>query len=143
MTLVKFNKPVSKTFNNLFEELINDFPYVSGRELSSTVAPVNISETSDAYHVELSAPGRNKEDFNVSIEKDLFTISFEKNNETTDKEAKTVRKEFSYQNFKRSFSLDGKVDIEKIQAKYENGLLKFYLPKIEQVKETSKQISVQ
>jgi HSP20 family protein len=56
---------------------------------------------------------------------------------------KSIRKEFSFQGFKRSFSLDDKVDAATIQAKYENGLLKVYLPKKAEVKEAAKQITVQ
>ena len=143
MTLVKFNKPANRSFNNLFDELLNDFPVNYGKEWNNVVPPVNIAETPDAYHLELSVPGRNKEDFKVNIENGLLTISFEKKEETKDENIKSVRKEFAYQSFKRSFSLDEKIDVEKIQAKYENGLLKFFLPKKEQVKEATKQISIQ
>lgn len=143
MTLVKFNRPVSKPFNNLFDELLNDFPGNFGKEWNNAVPPVNIAETAEAYHLELSVPGRNKEDFKVNIENGLLTVSFEKKEETKDENVKSVRKEFSYQSFKRSFSLDEKIDVEKIQAKYENGILKFFLPKKEQVKEATKQISIQ
>ena len=144
MTLVKFNnKPNLKPFNYLIDEFFQGFPAVIAKDLGLNVPPVNISETNDAYHLELSAPGRNKEDFNVNIEKGLLTVSFEKKEETTKEDSKSIRKEFTYQNFKRSFSLDDKVDAEKIEAKYENGVLKFVLPKKEEVKQTPKQISIQ
>jgi HSP20 family protein len=143
MTLLRINKPAPRTFNNLFDELLNDFPAVLGKEWNGTVPPVNIAETVDAYQLELSVPGRNKEDFNVNIENGLLTVSYEKKEETKNETVKSIRKEFTYQSFKRSFSLDDKIDVEKIEAKYENGLLKFHLPKKEQVKETTKQISIQ
>lgn len=143
MTLVKFNKPVGRSFNNLFDELLNDFPGNYGKEWNNVVPPVNIVENKDAYHLELSVPGRNKEDFKVNIENGLLTVSFEKKEETKDESVKSIRKEFNYQSFKRSFSLDEKIEVEKIQAKYENGLLKFFLPKKEQVKEATKQIDIQ
>lgn len=143
MTLVKLNNPLPRTFNNIFHDLLNELPVAAGKDWNSNVPPVNIVETTDDYHLELSAPGRNKEDFNVSIEKGLLTISFEKKEETKSEDVKSVRKEFSFQSFKRSFSLDDKIDAEKIQAKYENGLLKFLLPKKEQAKEVTQQISIQ
>jgi len=127
----------------LFQDLLNELPVVSGKDWNSNVPPTNIVETADAYHLELSVPGRNKEDFNVNIDKGLLTISFEKKEETKNEDVKGIRKEFSYQSFKRSFSLDDKIDTEKIQAKYENGILKFLLPKKEQAKDTTKQISIQ
>lgn len=143
MTLTKFSRP-ARSFNNLFDEFLNDLPVAWNKEAGSThFPPVNIVETSDAYHVELSAPGRNKEDFAINLDNGLLTISYEKKEEKTSEEYKTVRKEFSFHSFKRSFTLDDKVNVENIQAKYENGLLKVLLPKKEQVKESAKQISVQ
>ncbi len=142
MTLVKLNNQ-PRTFNSLFHELFNEFPVANVNNWNSNVPPVNVAETTDAYHLELSVPGRNKEDFTVSIEKGLLTISFEKKEETKNEDVKSVRREFSFQSFKRSFSLDDKIDAEKIEAKYENGLLKFLLPKKEQAKDTTKQISIQ
>ena len=48
------------------------------------------------------------------------------------------RKEFSYQSFQRTFNLQkGVVDIDKIQAKYENGLLHLLIPKKEEAKQKS------
>ncbi|RYG00633.1 MAG: Hsp20/alpha crystallin family protein, partial [Chitinophagaceae bacterium] len=114
--------------------------------------PVNIHETKDGYHLEFNAAGRNKEDFKVEVEKGLLTISFEakevKAEETTEnKQAetdyKTVRREFKISSFKRSFNVDEKVDVDNIQAKYENGILKVFLPKKEVVAVTGKQINVQ
>ena len=70
-------------------------------------------------------------------------ISFEKKEETRTEDYKTVRKEFSFRSFKRSFNLDDRIDTNGIQAKYENGVLKLLLPKKEEKKESAKQISVQ
>ena len=143
MTLVKLNNQIPRSFNNLFQDFFNEFPVVAGKDWNTNTPPVNIVETTDAYHLELSAPGRNKEDFNVNIEKGLLTISFEKKEETKNEDVKGIRKEFGFQSFKRSFSLDDKIDTDNIQAKYENGILKFLLPKKEQAKDTTKQISIQ
>lgn len=141
MTLVKFNNRQVPGFNGLFNEFFSELPGYYAEH--NTSVPVNITETADAYHLELNAPGRNKEDFQVNIEKGLLTVSFEKKEETKNEDVKSVRREFTFKSFKRSFSLDEKVDAEGIQAKYENGLLKFYLPKKEQAKEVKKQISIQ
>ena len=69
-------------------------------------------------NLELSAPGRSKEDFKVSIENGLLTISYEKKEEVKNDDVKNVRREFSFKSFKRSFSLDEKVDAENIQANF-------------------------
>ena len=141
MTYVNFNRQAPRTFNSFFSELINDFP-VAGKDGIAN-PPVNIIETESDYQLELSVPGRNKEDFQVGVEKGLLTISYEKKEEAKVEGQKSIRKEFTYSGFKRSFSLDDKIDAENIQAKYENGLLKFVLPKKAEVKESTKQISIQ
>jgi HSP20 family protein len=142
MTFVKHHPA---NLGNLFDELFNGFPANWGRDVQTgfTTPPVNIHETNEGYHVELSAPGRNKEDFTVHVENGLLTISFEKKEETEQKTYKTIRKEFSYRSFKRSFSVDEKINAEAIQAKYENGVLKLFLPKKEAVKVAPKQITIE
>ena len=144
MTFVKVNNPVQKSINHFFDEFLNEIPATWGRNLQNSFnPPVNIAETKDAYHMELNAPGRNKEDFKINIENGLLTISFEKKSENVSEEVKSVRKEFSFESFKRSFTIDEKIQADNIQAKYENGVLKLYLPKKDEVKETPKQISIQ
>jgi HSP20 family protein len=141
MTLVKHNPA---NLGVIFDELFNGFPATWGRDVSNTAVPaVNIHETNEAYHVELNAPGRNKEDFKVNLEKGLLTISYEKKTEAENKDLKTIRKEFAYSSFKRSFTVDDKINTGGIQAKYENGVLKLYLPKKEEVVVTPQQIAIQ
>lgn len=91
----------------------------------------------------MNAPGRNKADFTISLEKGLLTIGYEKKEETPDKETSTIRREFSLNSFKRSFSIDEKINTNGIQAKYENGLLKIYLPKKEEVISNPQPIVIQ
>ena len=104
--------------------------------------PVNISETKDVYELEFNVPGRNKEDFKITVDKNILTVSFDKKEENKDENKKQIKKEFSLQSFKRSFTLDEKIISENIAAKYENGLLVLSLPKKEEVKVEAKQISV-
>jgi HSP20 family protein len=144
MTLVKINNRPVKTFDNIFDELFNSVPANWPSNQKSNSVPVNIYESKDGYHLEFSAPGRNKEDFKVELEKGQLTVSFELKEEAqADNDYKTVRKEFSLVSFKRSFNVEDKVNVDNIQAKYENGILKVYLPKKEEVAQAGKQINVQ
>jgi HSP20 family protein len=143
MTLVK-NNP--RMLNNVFDDFFFGFPQAWGRDAQATnfnMPAVNIHETTDGYHLELNAPGRNKEDFKINVENNLLTISFEKQEQAEQKEFKTIRREFSSKSFKRSFSLDDKVNAEAIQAKYENGVLQLFIPKKDEVKAAPKQITIQ
>ena len=143
MTLVKVNNNGHKSLSSFVDEFFQGFPAGLGRDESFGFPPVNIHETADAYHLELSAPGRNKEDFKLSVDNGQLTIGFEKKEEAKSEDYKTIRKEFSFRSFKRSFNLDERVDSSAIQAKYENGVLKLLLPKKEQVKESTRQIAIQ
>jgi HSP20 family protein len=143
MTMIKVQNPVQKSINSLFDEFFNELP-AFGKTVNNFFTPsVNIFETPDAYHLEVIAPGRNKEDFNVTVENGLLTISFTKKEEAKQEDYKVVRREFSFQSFKRSFNVDENIQTENIQAKYENGLLKLLLPKKAEVKQEVKSISIQ
>lgn len=102
-----------------------------------TVPAVNISEHKDDFLVSIAVPGMKKEDFNIDVEGNLITISCEKEESKEEKEAKFTRKEYSYSNFSRSFTLPDEVMKDKIEAHYENGVLKMTLPKKEEAKKLS------
>ena len=142
MTLVRNNY---RTANNLFDELLNNFPATWEKGAGLNLPATNIHETADAFHLELVAPGLKKEDFKISLEKGLLTISYEKKNEseTENKDYKTHRREFNFTSFKRSFSVDEKINAEAIEAKYNDGVLKLLLPKKEEVKALPKEIEIQ
>ena|ERR1700712_5194463 len=142
MTLVKVN---NRPFGNLFNELLNEFPASArtfGQELFA-FPQTNIHETPEAYHLELNAPGRTREDFKIQVEQGLLTVSFDKKEEIAQSEDyKTIRREFEFKSFKRSFSVDEKINVDGIQAKYENGVLKLLLPKKEESKPATRQINI-
>lgn len=135
--------PVNKNLTNVFDELINSLPAAGSNVRSYSATPVNISESNNGYNLEFNVPGRNKEDFKINVDKGLLTVSYEKKEAAENKEVKSIRKEFSFQSFKRSFTLDEKVNTEGIQAKYENGILNVFLPKKEEVKVAPTEIAVQ
>jgi HSP20 family protein len=142
MTLVKVN---NRPFGNVIQGFLNEFPSTArsfGQELF-VFPQTNIHETPEAYHLELNVPGRSKEDFKIQVEQGLLSVSFEKKEEPAQKDDyKTIRREFEFKSFKRSFSVDDKVDVNGIQAKYENGVLKLLLPKKEESKQSARQINI-
>lgn len=142
MTLVKVN---NRPFGSLFSDFLNEIPGAArsfGQDLFA-FPQTNIHETPEAYHLELNVPGRSKEDFKIQTEQGLLTISFDKKEESAAQDSfKTIRREFEIKSFKRSFTLDDKVDADGIQAKYENGVLKLLLPKKEESKPSARQINI-
>lgn len=148
MTVFKVNnRPVAKSWNGIVNDLFNDFENnintVFNQPTTSVKTPVNISETENSFQLDLLAAGRKKEWFVVNVEKDILTVSYEVKEEAEKSAAKTIRNEFVSGNFKRSFTLDEKVNAEAIEAKYEDGILKLTLPKKTEVKPEVKQISIQ
>ena len=133
MSLVKRNNS-NGLFPSLMEELFRpDWAGGTQNFNERTVPAVNIRETDNAYEVELSAPGKKKEDFIIDLENDLLTISAEfKSENQTEEQGKYTRREFSFSSFKRSFTLPDTVKDDDIKASYEDGILRIRLPKKEE-----------
>ncbi len=140
MTYAKFNQPAMKTLDSFLDSFLNEMPVNTGSRMNFPA--VNISETKDIYELEFNVPGRNKEDFKITVDKNILTVSFDKKEDKNDENRKQIKNEFTLQSFKRSFTLDEKIIAENIAAKYENGLLILTLPKKEEVVAEAKQISV-
>ncbi|MEO5892069.1 MAG: Hsp20/alpha crystallin family protein [Ferruginibacter sp.] len=146
MTLVKVNNPATKAFDGLMNDLFNDLPVNFGKTFRQDVfsfPPVNILENANAYQLEVAVPGLEKADFNIKLDGNILTISADKKEVAKTETEKVVRKEFSNKAFKRSFTLDEKIEGGSIEAKYENGILKLNLPKKEVAKVTTKEITIQ
>ena len=141
MTLVKRNGNLLNPLPLLFDDFFNRDLFNWGNSnfsgTNTTVPAVNIKETAENYEVEVAAPGMTKNDFKVELDGNSLTISSEKSHQNNEREDERYsRKEFSYQSFQRTFTLKKDVvDIDKINAKYENGLLQLRIPKKEEAKQ--------
>jgi HSP20 family protein len=139
MSLVTRNGslPLSMLFDDFLNADLFNWNNSNYSNTNTTIPAVNIKETAENYEVEVAAPGMTKNDFKVELDGNMLTISSERINqkEESDNERYT-RKEFSYQSFQRNFTLQKNVvDTDKIQAKYENGLLRLLIPKKEEAKQ--------
>lgn len=144
MALVKFNERkdsgLSPVFNDIFENFFND-AFVSDR-MVSRVPAVNISETDGHYHIELAAPGLKKEDFKLNLDRNILTISAEKQTEHNENEKKYNKREYSYSSFVRSFTLPESADDANIEAEYTDGILRIKVAKKEEAKMAARQIEI-
>jgi len=129
MSIVKRNNLV---FPTLMNEILKPDWFGGLENYKDTFPPVNIQDNEISFELELSVPGRKKEDFNVEIDEQVLTITSETKKEEEVKDGSYTRKEFSYSSFKRSFTLPETVNEEGIKASYENGILRFTLPKKEE-----------
>lgn len=103
----------------------------------------NIVENKKEFKIELAAPGLDKKDFKIEMKNGMLTISAEKEEETKTEDENYLSREFSYSSLYRTFALPDNLIADKIDAKYENGVLKLKLPKSEvSIQEPVKQIKV-
>ncbi len=147
-----FSKPLIKVDKNsptVFDDFFmpwNEWFDNSGRLWNKilTVPAANIVENKNSYEVSIAVPGMTKEDFKVDVEGLVLTISCERETEKeTVKEKKFTRNEYNYTSFSRSFNLPEDVDKDKIDATYENGILKIVIPCTEKTKKiVAKQIAI-
>lgn len=139
-------KPFQHSFNSLVDDLFTELPMIFKNDFNNSerngLVPVNVKETDNAFELDVVAPGFEKSDFTINLDQNLLTISAEQKTEKKKETDKQIRKEFSYHSFKRSFTVDEKIDATKIDAFYVNGVLKLNLPKKEEVKMATKQIEI-
>jgi HSP20 family protein len=139
MTLIRKNELVpawSHLFNDVFNQDWFDWSNRNYSDTNTTLPSVNVKEADEGFEVEMAAPGMEKEDFRIEVNNGFMTISSEKKSESReeDKKGRYTKKEFCYQSFSRSFSLPVSVDSDKIEAKYDKGILTVSIPKREESK---------
>lgn len=139
---------ISSWVDQLFQDNLNrffndDFWGFNGINQQVSV-PVNLRETDRSYEMSVVAPGLRKNDFKLNVTNDLLTISYEQKEEQSNgsKEEGWLRNEYRMQSFTRSFNLDDTVDVNKISASYDNGILHLTLPKKESAQRVSKTIEI-
>jgi len=147
MTHSKFhNRNFDRSFDNMVDELFHGLPVVLNDGYNFLTkqgyVPVNIKEAGNGYILEVVAPGFEKPDFKVNVDNNVLTIAAEKRSEENSEIQKQIRKEYSYRSFKRSFTIDDKIDATAIDASYVNGVLILNLPKKAEVKEAAKNIKI-
>jgi HSP20 family protein len=152
-----FGSVLDQLFPKTVTTLLDDTFWGLDNPSVATAAPVNILETAEGYEIELTAPGLRKSDFQLIIDEDTLTVSFEP---LADKRAekaqagfdpgeanpnmasKWVRREFTRRPFTRHFELGDTIDRDKISARYDSGILYLTLPKMENLRPVSRQIDI-
>jgi len=146
MSLIKWNDPMKlmgkrNWVENFFAET-DDFLKNWNWDVSQDVPAVNVKDKKDFFMIDVAAPGMKREDFKVEVDRGVLIISATTEEKKEEKTENFKRQEFSYRNFKRSFWLPENVMADKIEAQYENGILKLKLPKMMEIPEKVKTIKV-
>ncbi|MGZ8551237.1 MAG: Hsp20/alpha crystallin family protein [Chitinophagaceae bacterium] len=141
--LAKLSERMPSVFDDFFKPWNEWFDNGGFLGRTMNVPAVNITEQKNEYRVTMAAPGLKKDDFKIDVDGNMLTISSEKEENKEEKDKKFTRKEYSYSSFSRSFTLPEEINKEKIEARYEDGVLKISLPRKEEAKKTTaKQITV-
>ena len=127
MNIITHNtKPV------FFEDFINNF---FGSNIYNDIPPYNIIQTDKEFLIEFSVPGFNKKDFSIEVEENNLKVS-KLSSENDKLENKFYKRQFNYSQFEKYFTIPEEVNIDKINSIYENGILKIFLPKIKEFKQS-------
>lgn len=130
-------------FDTFFGPSSVNRPYVTRYAKNTAASPaVNVKDTEAAFLIELAAPGAKKEQFSLSVNQHVLTLTL--NNAATNDEPKDtyVRHEFGFQGFERSFKLPKTVDVDAIKATYTDGILTVELPKMTEPQPEAKHITI-
>ena len=115
------------------------------------VPKTDLRDTGDSYVLEADMPGFKKEEIKLSLEGDVLTIAAEHTTEKTAEDASDsegsaeqtdTAKKGSFCKYLQRLDISN-VDADRIDAAYENGVLKLTLPKKQPAKPEVKQITVQ
>ena len=134
MSLVTWHP--KEALDNLFDtdRFFNAKPDRLWAELEAITPKVNVTENENFFHLEAATPGMQDKDINIEVHNDVLTIKGHKKDESDTKKENYHIREFSSQNFERSFKLSDRIDTDKVTAKIDNGVLRVDLPKHEQTK---------
>jgi len=121
---------LQREMNHLFDSLTHT--KVNGENIGTAfVPPAELHETQDAIHLRLEVPGMEAKDLDVQVTAEAVAISGERKEETKSEEKGVTRTEFRYGKFQRIIPLSTRIQNDKVQAEYKNGLLSLTLPKAE------------
>ncbi len=127
-------------FDNMVNSFFNDDFFSSLGVLKNNFS-VDLKEDDNDYIIEADLPGVDKKDIEISYKNGYLNISAKRDSHEEEKKDNYVRKERSYGEYKRSFYIDN-VEEDKINADFNNGVLKVCLPKLNKETSEAKKIEI-
>ena len=136
MNLIKFNRPARpRTFSTLMDEFFNNtFPESFNNDFNWNSPSTNIKETDNGYTIEMAVPGIDKNNVDIRVEKDQLIVESKTSSENEESNDKYTMRQFNYSAFRKSFYLNNKIDNDKIDAQYKDGILYITLEKKDEAK---------
>jgi HSP20 family protein len=140
--LVRF-APVSNIvdeIDSIFNTRVAPFPFVKQIERNNRFAGVSMRDSGDQVTITVELPGVDKKDVAVNVNDGHLVITAERKRPELKEQEQWIRNEMTYGTFERRIELPYTVDVEKVSAVQENGILSVVLPKHEMAK--PKQITI-
>jgi HSP20 family protein len=140
MAISRYREPGSlfglQRLNRILDEAFGGLPFPEqGNVITSTwFAPTDVSEDENSLRITMELPGVEPDDVRLSLENNVLTIRGEKKQQAEETNERVHRFERTYGMFERTFVLPNTVDTEKVEARYENGVLYVTIPKAERAK---------
>ena len=121
--------------NEIFPSTFNDFFNSFQDNLGLNYSPkMNLTEDDNNYELKIEAPGMKKENVNILFENNILTVSGEKKTETKEENLRYHINEICFGKFSRNFELPAHINSDKIDAKWNEGVLTIVVPKTEKAK---------
>jgi|SRR5690554_1281785 len=141
MTVVRFKDNLPSFLDEFFGGDIFNSP--KSTTIGKSLPAINVKENDKNFLLEVAAPGMRKDNFKIELNNNILGIYGEKEEEDVEERKRYTRREFSYSTFKRTFTLPESIDVEKIVANYNDGVLSIEIPKKdEEEKSVLKTISI-
>ena len=141
--LLDLRSEMNRMFDEFFQRPFGLRSFFDDRELGRGFAPqLDVTETDKSVLISAELPGLEPDDIDISLDRDVLTISGEKHAESEEKGARYYRVERSFGSFSRSIPLPSEIEADKIDATFKRGVLKVNLPKTKKAKEQGKRITV-
>lgn len=134
------NDEISSLLNRHFDTYFPESAYWSDEAKLSM--PIELTDAGKEYDIRAELPGVKKEDLDIDIESDYLKINAKKVEEKNEEGKNFKRSEFNYGEFSRVIELPEEIDIDKTEAKLENGVLKIMAPKLNKEKAQNKKLIV-
>lgn len=132
MTIIRWKQRPMR--HSLLDEMLERGFNTGFEKKCGCVPATNILEKEESYEIELAAPGMKKEDFKLEVEQNVLSVVFEKEETDKKEEVEYLQREFEMDGFTRSFTIPETADVEKIKARYDNGILFVSIPKMEKAR---------
>ncbi len=115
---------------------------VESEEFETVMPAADLYEEGNELVLRADLPGLEKKDVDIHIADNILTVSGERKKEETVERGSYYSYERTHGSFYRRFSLPADIDVNKVKAHMENGVLEVRLPKTEEAKERSRKISI-